>query len=119
MNPSDFPCRNSIAEIEHDRGVTYDKADIENARQYLTEKLIAGEKALGFFFYDLLDCELNSDRYKILLQELDTLLNKDGGNDTVSGCASTIRDGIIERFLDSNEDKVEELAAELAAEMPE
>lgn len=116
MNPNDFPCRNSIAEAEHDRGPIYDKADIENARQYLTEQLISGKKALGFFFYDVLDCELNSDRYKILLQELDTLLNKDGGNDTVSGCASNIRDGIIERFLDTHADKVEELAVELAAE---
>lgn len=79
---------------------TYAERLIERAIFEFTDKLIVGETVGGCSFRDLLDSEIDS-RGSIFLQELDTLLCGEGGSDTVEGYASTLRDKIIERYLNT------------------
>ena len=93
----------------------------QQAMENLTYRLRDGKTVGKFNFRDLLDCEINSNRYRLLLDELDTLLCGEGGNDTRDGFADRMVEGIIERFLNDpkQDDLIEEEAAEIEAEREE
>lgn len=98
-----------------DSGVReYSAEDLKEAREDLAEKLREGKTVARCTFRDLIDCEFNC-RPNELLGELDTLLRLSGGSDTAEGYASTLRDQIIARHLDANEEAVRERAVEIAA----
>lgn len=87
--------------------------DRRQAREELADKLRDGKKVGGSDIWDLLDHELNTDRYRVLLETLGGLL---------LGCeaeerdqqAERLRDELIERHLDSVPHRVEEEAFEIA-----
>jgi hypothetical protein len=83
----------------------------EQAIESLTYKIMSGKHRNGIF--ELLDSELNTDRYKILLEEITMLiLNESGEREYL---AEKIRDGLIERYLSTHGDLVEEEANEIEA----
>ena len=96
-----------------DRDV-HDAADGElraQAIESLTYKIISGKHRNGIF--ELLDSELNGERYKILLEEITTLLLNESGEREY--LAEKIRDGLIERYLSVHGDLVEEEASDIEA----
>lgn len=88
----------------------------EHAIQNLTERLQDGKRVGRFDLFDLLDCELNSDRYRILLEELGSLII--GGTEACDRAAQAdkIRDGLIERFLLGHPELIEDEAAQIEHE---
>lgn len=110
-----------LAEVLSDkRGGDIQKWALEQAREDLTEKLRDGEKVGGSDVWDLMDCEINSDRYRILLEGLGCLLL---GGLNVEACdraakADSLRDGLIERYLSTGlgEEAVTERAEEILAD---
>ena len=92
----------------------HDCADGElrkQAMENLAERIKSGKHKNGIF--ELLDSELNTDRYKILLEEITTLLC----NETVEreAMADKIVAGLIERYISVHGDLVEEEANEIEA----
>lgn len=84
--------------------------DLQGAKELLGELLRDGKRAGRFDLADLIELEINSERYRILLQEFaDLLLNT--GPETAAK-ADLIREGFIERFLSANEDLIHEQAEE-------
>lgn len=79
----------------------HERADAElerQARQELTEKLLDGKEVGRCNLRDLIDSELNSERSRILITDFEALLLMDSGRDYK---ADEIRDGLIERYLES------------------
>lgn len=111
------PCGASIAELQRDTGHLHDQADMERAREYLTERLHEGKTVRGRTLRDLIDGDLHGERCEIATQTVSDLLLADSGERAAK--ADTYIEGVIERFLETNEDFVAETAAELAAERPE
>ncbi len=89
---------------------------LEQAHDDLAEKLRAGEQVGRCDLRDLLDCEVNSDRYKILLDELMGVLRATRGEHGAK--SDTLIEGLIERYLSAGlgEDAVHEKAEEIMAE---
>lgn len=96
-----------------------DKYFEDRAREVLSERLKDGKKVAGFDMWDLIDCELNSpDRYRIVLEELASILLYRDRHE-LGAMVDELRDGFVERFLESNrraQDEILELAAEIEAE---
>ena len=93
----------------------HDAADGELRKQAiesLSEKIKSGKHRNGVF--ELLDSELNGERYKIVLEEITTLLL----NETMEreDIADRIVSGLIERYLSTKGDLIEEEAAEIERE---
>lgn len=82
------------------------------AREELTEKLKDGKRVGRCTLFDLIDCELQSDFYKSLIEDVGSLL---------MGCerysrdeqAEKIMEGLIERYLDSHPDLIADEAVEI------
>lgn len=85
----------------------------EQAREALIEKLKDGKKVGRCDLLDVLDCELNGERYRITLQEIFGLLMGETGK-TRDYQADQIIQGICERYVDSHPDLVEEEAEAIA-----
>ena len=83
----------------------------DQAREEFEDKLKAGKSVRGCFLRDLIDSELQGERYKILLEDFEGLLLTEAG-------AERIREGLIERFLKPEwiQERAEEIDAENAAE---
>ena len=92
-----------------------DAADGELRKQAiesLSEKIKSGKHRNGVF--ELLDSELNGERYKIVLEEITTLLLNESGEREY--LADQMVAGLIERYLSTKGDLIEEEAAELERE---
>lgn len=89
--------------------------DLKRAKEELAEKLREGKKVGGSDVYDILDSELNGERYRIVLGALSHLLlgSREFSRDEL---AEGLRDSLIERWLDSGhcEMAVSDLAEEIA-----
>jgi hypothetical protein len=109
-------CLVSAAEAARDTGPLHDKADLEAARLYLTERLHEGKTVSGCTLRDLIDDDLNGHRAGFATIEITNLMLAD--SDEVAALRDTYVEGVIERFLESREHVVAETAAELAAEVP-
>lgn len=85
----------------------------------LSQKLQSGQRAGRCDFTEILDSELSGDRYQIILSELSALLLTTTGEREY--LADQIRDGLIERYLNSanNTFLIEEEAAEIEHTAPE
>lgn len=105
---------NAPLRVIPDRDI-HDAADGElrqQAIESLTFKIKSGKSRMGIF--ELLDCELSSERYKILLEEITgLLLNETCEREYI---ADQIVAGLIERYLSTKGDLVEEEAAQIEAE---
>lgn len=84
----------------------------DEARDALIEKLKNGKQVGRCDLHDLIDCELNSDRYCITRDELAHLLTADSGER--AALADQCIQGLIERYLDTHPDLIEEEATEIA-----
>lgn len=115
---SSMPCSNTAAERQHahQQGLS-DRTDTTQAIEALTERLKDGKRVGRSDFFDLLDSELNSGRYRIVLEDLGSLLLGGDAACDDRAAADKIRDGMIERYLNAHPELVEEEAAaiELAA----
>lgn len=101
---------------EREQSKLCDQADsslIAQAVEALTERLKDGKRIGRCDVWDLLDNELNTDRYRVLLEELGSLLvgGKEACDDRIA--ADKIRDGLIERYLTAHPELVEEEVAEI------
>lgn len=118
----DIPCR-VTADLRkyEERDRLYDAADklTNEARDSLSEKLRDGKRVGGHDLFDIIDSELNSDRYKIILEEFWSLISSEEDDALLRARAHKTRDGFIERFLDSRPELVEEEAIEMAQEADE
>lgn len=87
----------------------------QQAIESLTDKIMSGKHRNGIF--ELLDSELNTERAKILLEEITGLLC----NETVEReyLADQIVAGLIERYISVNGDLVEEEANDIEAHAEE
>lgn len=85
--------------------------ELEIAREELAWRLRSGRKVDRCTLFDLIDSELNGERYKIVLEEICGLLT-DPDRSTAAK-AELVRDGFIERYLSIREDLVQELAEEM------
>jgi hypothetical protein len=97
----------------------HDQADgqlRQDAIDNLTRKLEEGDQVGRCTFRDLIDSELNGDRAHLLLDDLDTLIRGEGGNDTRDGFASRLMSKLIERYLLNHPDLIEEEAATIEAQ---
>lgn len=110
-------CLVSAAEAARDAGPMHDRADLEAARQHLTERLHEGKTVGRCTLRDLIDADLNGPRAGFAAIEITNLLLADSG--ARAAMADTYIEGVIERHLETNEDLVAETAAELAAEAPD
>ena len=81
----------------------------QEAKDSLTEKLKDGKRVGRCDLHDLLDCELNSERYRIVRDDLMQILTAQ--NDSRPHLADRFIEGLIERYLDSNPELVEEEVA--------
>lgn len=113
-----------VAERLSDCGTLYDRADkamLEQARDDLSEKLREGEKVGGLDLWALIESEVNNnDRWRIFLDEITTVLGAEQMDAHLrAGEANKVRDGLIERYLDSHPELIEERAAEILAEEAE
>lgn len=86
----------------------------EQAVYNLTERLKDGKRVGRCDLFDLLDCELNSDRYRILLADLFQLITAQSGEH--GALADRIVEGLIERHLVTHDDLIEEEATEIENE---
>lgn len=82
----------------------------EQAIENITDRIKAGKGRIGV--RDLLDCELNT-RYEFLLGEIEQVLTAEHGEH--GALADKLVDGLIERYITSNPEKVEEEAEEIEA----
>ena len=89
--------------------------DRRQAREELADRLCDGKKVGGRDLWDLLDHELNTDRYRGHLETLGGLLLGCKAN-TRDEQAERLRDELIERHLDSVPGTIEECAADIAEE---
>ena len=90
-----------------------EQAFTQEAKDSLTEKLKDGKRVGRCDLHDLLDCELNSERYRIVRDDLMQILTAQ--NDSRPHLADQFIEGMIDRYLDSNPELVEEeVANELA-----
>ena len=90
----------------------------EQAIASLTEKLKSGGKVGRCHLVDLLDAELDSrERYPIALPKVFQILTAESG-ERAALCDQFV-DGLIERYLDSHPEFVEEEAHALEAEGPD
>lgn len=108
---------NAVAERLHDQANSLrpDPAPFyQQAKDELADRLRDGKSVGGCELIDLLDSELDGERYKIALQEVVGLL-LDTGMETAAK-ADQVRDGIIERYLESpkGQELIEEQAAQIA-----
>jgi hypothetical protein len=109
---SSMPCSNTAAERQHAReqGLLSDKADVAQAIEALTDRLKAGKQVGRCTLRDLIDGEANNaDRYVILISDFEELLLAAHGEHGAK--ADRITEGLIERYLDSHPELVEEEAA--------
>ena len=81
----------------------------QEAKDSLTEKLKDGKRVGRCDLHDLLDCELNSERYRIVRDDLMQILTAQ--NDSRPHLADQFIEGLIERYLDSNPELVADEAA--------
>jgi hypothetical protein len=87
----------------------------EQAIESLTYKITYGRHRNGIF--ELLDSEINSERYKILLEEITTLLLNESGKREY--LADQMVAGLIERYLSVHGDLIEEEAETIEAQEAE
>lgn len=93
----------------------HDEADgklREQAIESLSEKIKSGKSRIGIF--ELLDSELNTDRAKILLEEITTLLLNESGER--EAMADKMVADLIARHLSTQGDLIEEESAAIEAE---
>lgn len=88
----------------------------QQALDILRWKILDGKHKNGIF--ELLDSELNGERYKLILEAITQLLLADGINER-DDLADKIRDGLIERYLLSHPELIEEEAAQIESESDE
>lgn len=91
---------------------------LDQARQDLTEKLLDGKKVGECDVWALIESEVNSDRWRIFLDEMTGLLLSNADDILRSGAADKMRDGMIERFLSTGlgEEAVHERAEDILAD---
>lgn len=84
----------------------------EQSIENISNRIKSGKGRIGVF--ELLDIELSGERYKILLEEITTLLC----NETVEreAMADQMVSGLIERYISVHGDLVEQEAEEIEAE---
>lgn len=89
---------------------------LDQAREDLAEKLRAGETVGRCAIHDLLDCELNGERYKIILDEMMGVLRAPRGEHGAK--ADAVVEGLIERYLSLGlgEEAVHERAEDILAD---
>lgn len=83
----------------------------QQAIESLTYKIVYGKSRIGIF--ELLDFEISSERYKIVLEEITTLLLNESGEREY--LADQLVAGMIERYLSTHGDLIEEEANDIEA----
>ncbi len=101
------PLRN----LDRDQSDAADGLLRAQAIENISERIKEGKNRMTVL--DLLDGELNSERYKIVLGELADLLQAQHGEHGAT--ADKIVDGLIERYISVHGDLVEDEAAEIEA----
>lgn len=101
-----------VAEVLSDKADALFAPDLKRAREELAEKLREGKKVAGLSMRDLIDCELNSERYQPFLSQITSLLLKANPDYSRDEVANSIMDSLIARHLDAHPEAVEEEAAE-------
>jgi hypothetical protein len=82
----------------------------ERAVENIANRIKAGQSRIGI--RDLLDCEMNT-RPEFLLTELEQVLLAEHGEH--GALADKLVEGLIQRYVETNSDVVEEEAAEIEA----
>lgn len=90
--------------------------DLKGAREALAEKLKDGKRVGGCDLFNIIDTELNGERYRVVVESFWSLLLMETDDCMVRAEKDKMRDGFIERYLDQHEDLVREEAAQMAAE---
>lgn len=88
---------------------------LKDAREYLAEKLRSGEKVDGLDLNDLLECGLNSDAYKVIVDDVAAALWSE--DKLIREQANTrLTNRLIDSYLDSPKeaDFIRETAEEMA-----
>lgn len=86
----------------------------ERAREHLTYRLQDGKTVGRRTLRDLIDADLSGPRAGLAAIEITNLLLADSGER--AAMADRYVEGVIERYLETNEDLVQETAEEMAAD---
>ncbi len=106
-----------VAERLSDTGGDIPKSVMEEARQDLVERLHNGRTVGGLTLRELIDCDITGSRAGFAAIELTNLVLADSGER--AAMADAYVSGVIERWLETKSELVEERAEELCAEEPE
>lgn len=116
MNAHEIKAAETLRAYEDQRAKRW-QGKLADTRDFLKERLYAGETVKRLTLADLIDADLSGQRADIATQEITTLVLAASGER--AALADAYVDGVIERFLETNEELVSEWAEELASEAPD